>query len=185
MSILRMTFVTKQAVCWCLYYKAILGGQSSKRACLRTLVCLVGAPPTIGLFRVISDTERHIRVLVIDRHEGVRRALRMRLSAPEHLDVIGDAADPLDAAEKLRLAKPDVVVFGLHRSSEDELARTVRAVHDMAHNVALIIVLVPFADAVERELLMDAGAKRYLLKEIDSNQLIHEIESVASRPASV
>jgi len=134
---------------------------------------------------VNGNSERHIRVFVVDRHDAVRRALSMRLNAPENFDVVGDVADPLAASSQIDIAKPDVVVLGLHRSSDEEFAKTVHAVYEMANNTAIVIVLVPFADAIERELLLDAGAKRYLLKQIDSNQLIHEIESAYLRPASV
>lgn len=124
--------------------------------------------------------ETHIRVLIIDGHEAVRRALRIRLSVSPHLEVVGVSPSPDAAAEQIQALKPDVVLLGLHTSSDDELANMTRAVHKMASAATVVIVLAPYADAVERELLIDAGAKRYFLKHIDSDQLIREIESVVS-----
>lgn len=121
-----------------------------------------------------------IRVLIIDGHEAVRRALRIRLSVPKHLEVVGVAPEPVAAAEQIRSRRPHVILLGLHTSSDEELAKMARAVHEMANEAAYIIVLAPYADAVERELLLNAGAKRYLLKHINSDQLIREIESVVS-----
>ena len=121
-----------------------------------------------------------IRVLIIDGHEAVRRALRIRLSVPKHLEVVGVAPEPVAAAEQIRSRRPHVILLGLHTSSDEELAKMAIAVHEMANEAAYIIVLAPYADAVERELLLNAGAKRYLLKHINSDQLIREIESVVS-----
>ena len=132
-----------------------------------------------------ENSSASIRILVIDRHEAVRRALRIRLSAPDNLEVIGSATDPLEAYEEICASKPDVVVLGLHRASDEELDKTVAAVRHISLNPAVVIVLVPYIDAIERELLLAAGVKRYLLKQIDSNQLIHEIESVVASHASV
>jgi DNA-binding NarL/FixJ family response regulator len=129
-------------------------------------------------------SETQIRVLIIDGHEAVRRALRVRLSVPRQFEVVGVSSDPDAAANQIERMRPDVVLFGLHSSSDDELAITVRAVHGMARRTAVVIVLAPYVDAVERELLMNAGAKRYLLKHIDSDQLIREIESVVASTTS-
>ena len=124
--------------------------------------------------------ETHIRVLIIDGHEAVRRALRIRLSVSPHLEVVGVSSNPDAAAEQIQSKKPDVVLLGLHTSSDDELADMTRAVHGMASTATIVIVLAPYADAIERELLIDAGAKRYFLKHINSDQLIGEIESVVA-----
>ncbi len=129
--------------------------------------------------------EAPIRIIIIDRHEAVRRALSIRLNAPEQLEVVGVAADSNAAADQIRNRRPDVIVLGLHSSSDEELYEMASDVHDMSNESAVVIVLAPYADAVEREVLLDAGAKRYLLKHIDSDQLISEIESIAPRPANV
>ena len=129
--------------------------------------------------------ETPIRVLIIDGHEAVRRALRIRLSVPKHLEVVGVAPEPVAAAEQIRNRQPHVILLGLHTSSDEELAKMARAVHDMANEASYIIVLVPYADTAERELLLNAGAKRYLLKHINSDQLIREIESVVSSSTGV
>jgi DNA-binding NarL/FixJ family response regulator len=60
------------------------------------------------------------------------------------------------------------------------MACVVRVVHQLSSTATNIIVLAPYADAVERELLLNAGAKRYLLKHINSDQLIQEIEAVVA-----
>ena len=50
-----------------------------------------------------------LRVLVADDHDLVRRAIAKSLS--DHFDVCGEATNGVEAAEKVRTLKPDVVVM--------------------------------------------------------------------------
>jgi DNA-binding NarL/FixJ family response regulator len=130
----------------------------------------------------VDTTEKStkIKILIIDKHEAVRRALRIRLSAPAQLEVVGTASDPAEALDHIRTFHPDVVVFGLQNGSDEDLFQTAIAIRNMVEEASTIIVLAPFIDSVERELLLQAGAKRYLLKHINSLNLIQEIELAAS-----
>jgi len=130
---------------------------------------------------VSNIDENRIKILIIDRHEAVRRALRIRLSSPAQLEVVGVAADPGDAMNQLGSSRPDVIIFGLQNGSDQDLFLTADAVRDMIKETPIVIVLAPYVDAVEREILLQAGAKRYLLKHINSMNLIHEIELAASQ----
>ena len=125
--------------------------------------------------------ENRIKILIIDRHEAVRRALRIRLSSPAQLEVVGVAADLGDAMDQMGSSRPDVIILGLQNGSDEDLFQTAIAVRDMIKETPVVIVLAPYADAVERELLLQAGVKRYLLKHINSMNLIQEIELAASQ----
>jgi DNA-binding NarL/FixJ family response regulator len=131
-----------------------------------------------------GESREQIRVLIIDGHEAVRHALRVRLSVPKHFKVVGISPHPDAATNLVSKKRTDVVVLGLQTNSENEMVNMVSAVHDMADKAIVVIILAPYADAVERELLINAGAKRYLLKHINSDQLIHEIESAVSSEPS-
>lgn len=135
---------------------------------------------------VVSNSEvGKIRILIIDRHEAVRRALNIRLGAHSQLEVVGVAAGPEEALARMAFIRPDVIILGLQNGSDDDLIQTVLAVRDMVAETVVVIILAPYADAVERELLLQAGARRYLLKHINSQKLIQEIESAASTDASI
>lgn len=132
------------------------------------------------------ETAPKIRLIIIEKHPAVRRALRGRLEAAPHLTVVADVSEPAaalpylihsDNSEKCG-ETPDVVLLGLHNGPDEELFDTLKVVRQIARCSAAVIVLAPYADEVERLLMQQAGANRYLLKYIDSHQLIHEIESV-------
>ena len=124
--------------------------------------------------------ERIIRVLVVDGHEAVRRALQIRLSVPSNLDVVGVAANLSEAIELKQLLKPDVIVIGLQKGSDEDLQRISGPIRQLSQPPTGVIALVPYADAFEREVLLESGVQRYLLKHINSQLLVTEIEEVAS-----
>lgn len=90
------------------------------------------------------------------------------------------ASDPSEAYGTMISERPDVIIFGLQNGSDEDLFQTAIAVKDMVKETPTVIVLAPYVDSVERELLLKAGAKRYLLKHINSQNLIHEIELAAT-----
>ena len=54
-----------------------------------------------------------IRVLIADDHEVVRDGLRMILEAEESFDVVGEAADGVEAVELTGQLRPQVVLMDL------------------------------------------------------------------------
>jgi DNA-binding NarL/FixJ family response regulator len=134
------------------------------------------------------ESARKIRVVIVEKHAAVRRALRKRLSASPNLEVIAAVQEPAAALPYLHPTgisgdcpdDPHVIVLGLQKGSDEELYDTIRIVQQMVRCPAAVIVLAPYADEVERLLLQQAGVCTYLLKYIDSPRLIQEIEAAAA-----
>ena len=64
-----------------------------------------------------------------------------------------------------------------------DLDATIDSVACLTQAGTAVIILTPYADDIERELVLHAGAYRYLLKDINSPQLISEIIEVANEQA--
>lgn len=133
-----------------------------------------------------ADGAKKIKILIVEKHSAVRRALRKRLTATPDLDVIAAVHEPAAALPYLRAEAsgdcanaPDVILLGLQSGSDEELFDTLDIVQQMVRCPASVIVLTPYADEGERLLLQQAGVRSYLLKYIDSYRLIQEIEAVA------
>lgn len=143
-------------------------------------------PLNVAKMTALTSTPK-IRVLIVERHAAVRRALGKRLSATSHLDVIATVSEPAAAIQYLEPSEinagsktlPTVVLLGLQNGTDEELFKTLDIVQQMATLQATVVVLAPYADEIERLLLQQAGASHYLLKHIDSVRLIHEIEVAA------
>lgn len=62
-----------------------------------------------------------IKVLVVDDSALVRKVLRESINAQDDMEVIGMAADPYIAVEKMRLQKPDVITLDVEMPRMDGL----------------------------------------------------------------
>ena len=54
-----------------------------------------------------------VRTLIVDDYERWRRFIRQTLSADEKFQIIGEAADGLDAVEKGRELLPDLIILDI------------------------------------------------------------------------
>jgi DNA-binding NarL/FixJ family response regulator len=119
-----------------------------------------------------------VRLLIIDEHDAVRQALTTRLSSTPTIEVVATAQD-INSPDFSESGYSDVTLLGLKSSSDMDLDVTIGTVERLTKAGTAVIILTPYADDIERELVLHAGACRYLLKDINSPQLISEIFEVA------
>jgi DNA-binding NarL/FixJ family response regulator len=115
------------------------------------------------------------RLLIIDEHDAVREALGARLSADAGLEVVacvGCWKAGLEEAAKLR---PDIVLLETKRTDGQGL-EALRCLAERCPDTS-IVVLTSYPDAGEREDALEMGAARYVLKDIDTPQLVREIQA--------
>jgi DNA-binding NarL/FixJ family response regulator len=116
-----------------------------------------------------------IRVLIVEEHDKVRREMAARLGGEARLELLGAAASGEQAVAMLQRARPDVIVLGLGMKAE----RGLKTCHKVATLVpeARILVLTTYEKEAERREAYRAGACRYLLKDLHSQELIRAIEA--------
>ena len=121
-----------------------------------------------------------IRVMIIDEHLAVRRALAARLASFPNIDVVATARDCREGLELALDNRPDVVLMEL-KGKNSHQPESIREMNNALpeHHIG-IIVLTSYADDEEQQAALVAGAKRYLLKHIDTAKLTDEIEAVAA-----
>ena len=120
-----------------------------------------------------------IRVLIIDEHGAVRRALSARLDSYSQVEVVAAARTFSEGLEKARKLQPNVILLELKGRSGRRPEEVSEMIDALADHPAGIIVLTSYADGDEREAAFKAGASRYLVKHIDSGLLVSEIQAVA------
>lgn len=122
-----------------------------------------------------------ISVLIADDHPVLRHGLRLILREEPDLQVIGEAASGEEAMTKAVALAPDVVLMdlGLPDMSGIEAIRRIRAARPETRILVLTI-----SDR-NRDLLgaIKAGARGYLLKSADAEDVLHAIHRVAAGEA--
>jgi two-component system, NarL family, response regulator LiaR len=124
-----------------------------------------------------------IRVLIIDEHGAVRRALAARLGSYPEVKVVAAAGCFQEGLERACSIQPDVILLELKGKSgrrPDQVGEMAKA---LAGKPVGIIVLTSYAIDDERAAALNAGARRYLVKHIDSALLVAEIQGVAEEVA--
>ena len=121
-----------------------------------------------------------IRLIIIDQHKGVRNALRVRLRSTPNIVIVGT----YEADEVKRLIsgdprlRPDVALLGL-TGHNDELPSMVALVKLLVERGTAVLALTSYIDDMAREIILAAGASKYRLKNINTPELIAEIQMLA------
>ncbi len=118
-----------------------------------------------------------VRVLVVDDQPLMRAAFEMTLRSAPDIEVVGTAADGLEAIEQTRLLSPDVVLMDIRMPELDGVEATRRLVRENASARVLILTTFDLDEYVIEGLR--AGASGFLLKDVRPEDLVDAVRVVA------
>ncbi|MFN8442704.1 MAG: response regulator transcription factor [Caldilineaceae bacterium] len=118
-----------------------------------------------------------IRVLIADDHTIMRGGLRKLLETDEHIEVIAEAVDGVDAVMKSRTLNPDVILIDIHMPRKDGIEAITEIKQFNAQ--ARVLVLTSFTDDEKVFAAIKAGALGYLLKDSSIPLLLNAVHDVA------
>ncbi|RYP85405.1 response regulator transcription factor [Nocardioides guangzhouensis] len=119
-----------------------------------------------------------MRVVLADDHPVVRRGLRALLSTIEGIEVVGEAADGEAAVKEAQLLVPDIVLMDVRMPGLDGVEAT-RRIRAAVPGVA-VLVLTMFDDDATVFTAMQAGARGYLLKGAEQDEIVGALRAVAA-----
>jgi two-component system, NarL family, response regulator LiaR len=123
-----------------------------------------------------------IRVLIVDDHTVVRDGLNALLSAEPGMEVVGAAADGVEAVRLAHELNPDVVLLDLVMPRMDGVQATIEI--KRVNPEARILVLTSFAENHQVFSAIKSGAIGYLMKDTSSEDLIQAIrDTYHNKPA--
>jgi DNA-binding NarL/FixJ family response regulator len=120
-----------------------------------------------------------IRLIIVDDHAIVRHGLRLILEQEPAITVVGEASSASEALEVVERTSPDVVLADLQLKPGDNESglQLCRDLSTQFPHVAVLILSTFVGDRLVVEALR-AGAKGYVLKDVDSAVLADSIKAV-------
>jgi DNA-binding NarL/FixJ family response regulator len=115
---------------------------------------------------------------IVDEHDSVRSALAERLGQATDLKVIGHSGEPAVVFDEVRKEKPAIVLLEVKRKDGMGL-EILRQLATLPH-APRMVVLTSYPTGWEEDAARRAGAETYLLKDIDTEELIEHIAKLAS-----
>ncbi len=129
----------------------------------------------------MSDPPAPVRVVVADDHALIREGMRALLGTIAEMELVGEAADGAAAVAVVDELRPDVVLMDLHMPGVDGITATRRIT--AAHPGTAVLVVSMLDDDASLFAAMRAGARGYVLKGAEPDELRRAIVGVASGDA--
>ena len=123
-----------------------------------------------------------VRVLIVDDQALMRTGFRMILEAEEDLEVVGEAADGLEAVERTARTRPDVVLMDVRMPNLDGVQATRRILEGPGEAPRVLILTTFDLDEYVYDSLR-AGASGFLLKDAPPEELVAAIHVLAAGDA--
>jgi len=120
--------------------------------------------------------DKTIRILIADDHAVVREGLRGLITSEPGMEVVGEAADGIEATLQVHALQPDVILMDLVMPRKDGL----EAIADIKKDYpeARILVLTSFAEDDKVFPAIKRGALGYLLKDSSPDDLLQAVRDV-------
>jgi DNA-binding NarL/FixJ family response regulator len=124
-----------------------------------------------------------IRILLADDHNVLRQGMAQAIEAQPDMTVIGQADNGLDAISLALEKQPDIILMDINMPQADGVTST-QQISAKAPNIGIIILTMYRRDDFVFEAIK-AGASGYLLKEVELDELLNAIRTVAKGEAVI
>ncbi|GAH80408.1 unnamed protein product [marine sediment metagenome] len=118
-----------------------------------------------------------VKVMVVDDHTLFRRGIAAVLAEAENLEVVGEASGGLEAIEKAKQIVPDVILMDLNMPECSGLEAT-QALQTEMPQVNILVLTVSDKES-DLFAAIKFGARGYILKNTEPDELIHAIFHIA------
>ena len=120
------------------------------------------------------------RIVLVDDHAIMRQGLRAVLEREADLHVVGEAGTPTEAVAAVATARPHVVLLDLKLTAGPQtdgldVCRRLCAVHPGIG----VLVLTTFAEDRLVVEAVQAGARGYVVKDVDTTELVRAVRAVS------
>lgn len=126
----------------------------------------------------MNASAKPITVLLVDDHTLFRSGIRSLLQRHSDFAVVGEAADGVEGIKRAKQLRPDVVLLDLNMPGMSGLETLQLLLQDCPS--AAVILLTVSEEAEDLTAALQAGARGYLIKNIDADYLVRAIRRAAA-----
>lgn len=127
--------------------------------------------------------DKPLRILLVDDHVLFRKGIASLLKGRQNMVVVGEAGDGREAVVQTRETLPDVILMDINMPRQDGLEATRIIKQEMPH--VQIVMLTVSEDDEHLFEAIKSGAKGYLLKKLEPEQLFNMLEGVQRGEAPI
>lgn len=144
-----------------------------------TSLDVLNVTPKEAVDETLSMTKKHIRVLIVDDHPGVRAGIKNLLSAAKDIEIVGEGQNGAQAIELVATKNPDILLLDMELPDQrgDLVMRTIR---DMEPDVKVLAVS-SYSDRDYILGMMENGAAGYITKDEAPTMLLEAIRSIVNK----
>ena len=125
----------------------------------------------------MSTSESVVKVMLVDDHILVLEGIRERLEQEKGIDVVGQATDGLEALERVKDLKPDVIMMDVSMPNMNGIETT--KIFQERYPDLKVLILSMHDNREYISQLMFHGAKGYILKDVSVEEMVSAIRTVA------
>lgn len=123
------------------------------------------------------------KAIIVDDEESIREGLPYLIDWEHYgYEIVGTAANGQEGLELIRAVRPDVVIADIRMPGKTGLAMIQEAFDEKINFYA--IILSGYSDFSYAQKAIQLGAKSYLLKPIDEDELIKILETITTKDAA-
>lgn len=118
-----------------------------------------------------------IHVLIADDHSLYREGIRKMLSVAQDIEIVGEASNGDEAIARALALQPDVILMDLKMPGINGIEATRRILYASPRIGVLVLTMFETDETVFAA--MRAGARGYLLKDVDQEDVIRAVKAVS------
>lgn len=121
---------------------------------------------------------KNTKILIVDDHEVVRDGLKNILTSLDNISIAGEAGNGEDAVKMYTSIKPDLVIMDISMPGMNGIEAT-RVIKEKDPD-ARILILTMHDNQEYLNQIIRSGAKGFILKNTDKEELLDAVKTVAS-----
>lgn len=126
-----------------------------------------------------------IRILIVEDYQLIRRGIKSNLEKEEDLNILAEVETADDAVKKAKELKPDIVLMDLKLGDDEYAGITAAKIIKEQMDDTKVLILTFYDDEDHISKAIEARVDGYLLKDVDSRELIKAIRTIHSGKAAI